>query len=266
LPAFSDYASVDAVKPGARVWAVADAPGGSASPAVLIASQRYGAGLTAVVCMQNLWRWRLAQEANPQHFDRFWQQFLRYLGEGSRDNVVLRLPDQQLEPRGDIHVVVERRPDPRPGSNTGEPYRLQVTDADKKTVADHALVLAPGQSAEATFRVAEPGLYQLSVLDRSGAVSAHRSLDIREIDNELEYTARDMENLRQWAHLSGGVALRFEDCESASQLVERIRASGEQPLRRLPIRRPLGINGWVLGMLLGCLCTEWAARKRWGLL
>ena len=133
LPTFSDYAPVASVKPGARVWAVANTSGGiSRSAPVLIASQRYGAGLTAVICMQNLWRWRLAEEANPQHFDRFWQQFLRYLGEGSRDNVVLRLPDQQLEPREDIRVLVERRPDPRPGSNVPEAYRLQVADAQQQ--------------------------------------------------------------------------------------------------------------------------------------
>ena len=103
------------------------------------------------------------------------------------------------------------------------------------------------------------------MLDRSEAVVAYRSLDIRDIDNELLYTARDMENLRQWANLSGGMAIRFEDYETADQLVDQIKASGEQPLRRRPIRQPLGINGWVLGMLLGCLCVEWAARKRWGL-
>jgi len=179
--------------------------------------------------------------------------------------VVLRLPDQQLEPRVDIRLLVQRRPDPRPGSNVSESYRLQVTDAQQQKVADHAIELAPGESAELTFTVSEPGLYRASVLDRSEAVMAYRSLDIRDSDNELRYTARDMENLRQWANLSGGAAIRYEDCETVDQLVDQIKASGEQPLRRRPMSQPLGINGWIMGTLLGCLCVEWAARKRWGL-
>jgi hypothetical protein len=265
LPTFSHLAPVASVKPGARVWAVADIPGARSSPPVLIASQRYGAGLTAVICMQNLWRWRLAEDANPQHFDRFWQQLLRYLGEGSRDNVVLRLPDQRIEPGRDIRVLVERRPDPRPGVNVRESYRLQVADAQQQTVADHAIELAPDQSAEVTFRVTVPGLYRASVLDRAEAVVAYRSLDVREVDSELLYTARDMENLRQWANLSGGMASRFEEYGSADQLVDRIKTSQLQPLRRRPVSQPLGINGWMLAVLLGCLCVEWALRKRWGL-
>jgi len=82
-------------------------------------------------------------------------------------------------------------------------------------------------------------------------VAAYRSLDIRDVDNELLTTARDMENLRQWANLSGGVAIRSEDCESADQLVDEIKASVERPFLRRPDRRPLGINGWILGALRG---------------
>ncbi|MHC4400161.1 MAG: hypothetical protein ACYTG0_10820, partial [Planctomycetota bacterium] len=85
LPAFTHFATVDSVKPGAQVWAVHPSAGRRQSQQVLMAAQRYGAGLSAVICVPNFWRWRLAKEGNPQHFDRFWQQLLRYLGEGARD-------------------------------------------------------------------------------------------------------------------------------------------------------------------------------------
>jgi uncharacterized cupredoxin-like copper-binding protein len=232
---------------------------------VLIASQRYGAGLTAVICLQNLWRWRLARTSDPQHFDRFWQQLLRYLGEGSREQVDLQLPDQRLQPRESIRVVLRRSPDPQQPADAEQPYRFCVTDAETEVIAEHAVELAPGQSVDLTFKVLEPGIYRASVLDQDGAVVVFRSLDISEAEHEFLYTARDMENLRQWANLSGGEAICVEDHQHADQLVKQIKAGVEQPRNRRSVPRPLGINGWVLAMLLGCLCLEWLVRRSWGL-
>jgi hypothetical protein len=265
LPTFRHYAPVDSVKPAARVWAVGDFGQPSAGRPVLIASQRYGAGRTAVICVQNLWRWRLARDSAPEHFDRFWQQLLRYLAEGNLDHVVLRVPDQRLQPGADIRVVVERRPNAQPQSAALARYRVRATDEEKQPVAERVLELAPGQTTEVAFNFPRPGLYHASVLDQHGAVMANRSLDIREVDSEFLHTSRDMHSLRQWANLNGGTAVPFEDCRDVGQLVDQIRAVAEQPRRSGPLRRPLGINGWMLALLLGCLCSEWLVRKRWGL-
>jgi hypothetical protein len=31
------------------------------------------------------------------------------------------------------------------------------------------------------------------------------------------------------------------------------------------MRRPVGMNGWMLALVVGCLGGEWLLRKRWGL-
>ncbi len=265
LPTFSQYAVVDSVKPGAQVWAVHPSAGRADSGPVLMACQRYGTGLSAVICVQNFWRWRLAKPSDPQHFDRFWQQLFRHLAEGSRDRVAIVVPDQAMQPGRQIRLVVQRRADPR-GSRAGpESCRVLVHDEKNQPVADHVVELRPEASVEVAFPAQRPGLYAASVADAAGNVLANRSLEISSVSAEFNQTARNMETLRQWAALSDGAAVRSEDCSDAGELVREIKARAERPRQDVSHRRPVGVNGWVLALLAGCVCAEWCLRKHWEL-
>ena len=149
LPSFPRYAAVESVKPGAQVWAVS----ATDPAAVLMACQRYGGGLSAVICVQNFWRWRLAKESKPQHFDRFWRQLFRHLAEGSRETVTLMVPDQRLQPNSQIRLIVQRRPDPRALQQGAQSYRVLVKDEKDQVLADQAVELLPGGTAEVAFPV-----------------------------------------------------------------------------------------------------------------
>ena len=92
---------------------------------ILMASQRYGAGLSAVVCIQNFWRWRLAKDSEPQQFDRFWRQLFRFLSEVGRQDVSIHLADQELHPQMDVQVVLEKQPNPKNITDT-EPQVLRA--------------------------------------------------------------------------------------------------------------------------------------------
>jgi hypothetical protein len=105
----------------------------------------------------------------------------------------------------------------------------------------------------------------MSVLNRQGDVQAERSVEISDLDEEFLDTARNMETLRQWASLSGGAAVRWEECRPVGSLIDALEAALNRPGRAVAHRVPMGINGWVLGVLLTCLCAEWLLRKRWGL-
>jgi uncharacterized membrane protein len=265
LPTFSQYAVVDSVKPGAQVWAVYPSAGGPDSGPPLMACQRYGAGLSAVICVQNFWRWRLAKPSDPQHFDRFWQQLFRHLAEGSRELVAIVVPDQRMQPGPRIRLTVRRRPDPRTSQAAPQNYRVLVKDEKERPVADQAVELRPGASVEITFPAQRPGLYAASVVDAAQNVLASRSLEISDVSAEFNNTARNMEALRQWAALSDGMAVRCEDCSDAGKLVREIKARAEHPRQDVSHRRPVGVNGWVLALLAGCLCVEWSLRKHWEL-
>jgi hypothetical protein len=75
-----------------------------------------------------------------------------------------------------------------------------------------------------------------------------------------------METLRQWASVSDGLAFKREECPEASALVQQIRNRIEKVRLTAQIRRPVGVNGWMLSVVLACLGAEWLLRKRWDLI
>ena len=265
LPRFAHGAHVEEAKLGAQIWAVnADDTGPDGRPRILIAQQRYGAGISAVICMRDIWQWRLAKDSDPQSFDRFWQQFFHYLNEAAGEEVAVRFPDQDLSPGADIHAVIERRPDPQ-DQGAARSYRVQIEDGHKKRIKAETIELAPGRSVEVTFKAETTGICTVKVLDANHAAQASRSVEIREANIEFQHAARNMESLRQWASLTGGVAVKAEDCDDAGQLIAQFKARAERPSRASDSRMPVGVNHWVLIVLLACLCAEWSLRKQGGL-
>jgi uncharacterized membrane protein len=263
LPTFTQYGRVDAAKAGAQVWALHEQDVGPNGPRILMAAQRYGAGQSAVLCVQNFWRWRLDKDSDPQVFDRFWRQLFRWLGESSRQDVAIQFADQELRPQSDISMILERQPDPKNPKIAAQKFRVRVEAENKEAVLEQTAELAPSRPFNMTFHAGVPGIYTVIVLDSSSAPVAMRSVQIRDISVEFRDTARNMELLRQWANLSGGLALRAEDCRGMNELLVQLKAKVEQSRRGKVTRQPLGVNGWVLAGLLGCLSAEYVLRKRW---
>ena len=148
LPPFTHAAAIESVKPGAQVWCVhSSSQGPTGQPAVLMAQQRFGAGVSAVIGVQTFWRWRLGRDsAIPQAFDRFWRQLLRYLAEAGREDVLIRVLDQQLTPGTEVRLMIERQPDPTAKSAAQE-YRVRIADPEKQTVSESNVQLVPGGQA-----------------------------------------------------------------------------------------------------------------------
>ncbi|HKV08221.1 MAG TPA: hypothetical protein VJ725_08795, partial [Thermoanaerobaculia bacterium] len=115
------------------------------------------------------------------------------------------------------------------------------------------------------FRAENAGIYNVAVADGHGVQIAAQPVEIKDVDREMERTGRDMENLQQWAGMSRGLALPEEDCRDADVLVAQILDRIEELKRGKARPAPFGINGWVLALLAGCLCGDWALRRRWGL-
>jgi len=262
-PAFAQYGRVDAAKPGAQIWAEHPEDDGPGGKRILMASQRYGAGVSAILSIQNFWRWRLARDSDPQHFDRFWRQLLRFLGEPSRQEVTIHLADQDLRPQMDVQMSVEKNPAPSDVPGARQRFSVQVENELKKVVSDQTLELLPGRPVELRFRAEKEGLYTVRVEDAQKKPLASRTIEIRETNLEFRDTPRNMETLRQWASLSDGLALKMEDCPGGSALVAQIKSKVEQVRRFKPIRRPAGVNGWMLALVVACLGAEWLLRKKW---
>jgi uncharacterized membrane protein len=265
LPAFTQYGRVDAAKPGAQVWAVHQTDEGPQGRRILMASQRYGAGLSAVVCIQNFWRWRLAKDAEPQQFDRFWRQLFRFLSEVGRQDVSIHLADQELHPQMDVQVVLEKQPNPKNITDTNREFLVRVEDGQKKLLHEETVELETGRPVDFRFHADKADIYTVTVSDLMKVPIATRPIEIRDVNVEFQDTARNMETLQQWASISDGLAVKVEDCRDAGDLVAQIKAKIEQVRHGKQMRRPTGVNGWLLTLVLGCLGSEWLLRKRWGL-
>jgi len=265
LPTFTQYGRVDAAKPGAQVWALHQQDEGPSGRRILMASQRYGAGISAVICIQNFWRWRLAKESEPAQFDRFWRQLFRFLGDSSRQDVAIHLADQDLHPEMDVQLSVEKQPSPKDATQTTQKLEVRVENDQRKQILEQIVELASARPADMSFRADKAGIYTVSVRDLNKQPVASRTVEIRDLNLEFQNTGRNMELLRQWASLSDGLALKVEDCPDASEMVSQIKAKVEQVRRGKPLRRQVGANGWMLGLVLSCLAAEWVLRKQWHL-
>jgi hypothetical protein len=230
-----------------------------------MASQRYGAGLSAILAIQNFWRWRLARDAEPQQFDRFWRQLFRFLSEVGRQDVSIHLADQELRPQMDVQVVLEKQPNPKALSETTRQFFVRVEDGQKNLLHEEVVDLEPLRPVEFKFRAEKADIYTVTVSDTQKVPIATRPIEIRDFNVEFQTTGRNMESLRQWASVSDGLAMKAEDCRDASQLVNQIKAKIEQVRQGKAMRRPIGLNGWVLTFLVGCLASEWLLRKKWRL-
>lgn len=265
LPTFTQYGRVDAAKSGAQVWALHQSDEGPHGRRILMAAQRYGAGLSAVLTIQNFWRWRLAKDADPQQFDRFWRQLFRFLSEVGRQDVSIHLADQELHPQMDVQVVLEKQPNPKNTTDTNRRFFVRVEDSHKALLQEQSVELEPLHPVEMKFHAEKPDVYTVTVLDPLKAPITTRAIEIRDVNVEFQNTARDMESLRQWASVSDGLAVRAEDCPDAHGLVSQIKAKIEEVRRGKQMRRPAGVNAWSMTLVLGCLGGEWLLRKRWGL-
>ena len=265
LPTFTQYGRVRAAKPGASVWARHGSDSTAEGPRILIASQSYGAGLSAVIAIQNLWRWRLAKDSDPVHFDRFWKQFLRYLGQSGRQQISIQFPDQERAPGMDLTALVERRSRPEEAGDETRAYTVRVTDPEKQIVLEQSLDLEPLRPVAVTFRARLEGLYSVSVFGETDIPLASQPLEVKGVDREMARNGRDMENLRQWASVSQGLALPIEDCRDAGALISEIKKRVEALREKRVRRRPLGIDGRTMLWLLACLGGEWALRRKWSL-
>jgi uncharacterized membrane protein len=288
LPTFTHYGRVESAKPGAVVWAEHEQDMGPQGKRILMAEQNYGAGRSAVICVQNFWRWRLAKNADPEQFDRFWRQFFRYLGEAGRQSVLIDFTDQQLEPPTDLNVVLQSQKQPSdsasppapapgaastsappasPGSDTSARFTVVVKDPSEKEILRRPVDLPPGQDVPFSFHAETEGFYTIAVLDSHNADIAERSIQVQNNKLELENTGRDMENLRQWAALTQGIAFKEEDLHGGvDPVIAAIRREIQATANANMSRLPLGLNGWILTLVSGCLGLEWVLRKRWNLL
>ena len=259
MPKFCDYARVHAVKAGADVLAVKGAGvAADGAPQVLLARQPFGAGFTAALTTDLLWRWKMSLPSSSRAPETFWQQLLLSLrpppGAGLRLEKLTQTPS--------AHVAVALRVAGPAGGNAVPaaeavspngrkiPLPLRVAKGGVQDGGQWETSFVPGVAGHWEVRATDPARNLARV---TFAVSE------KAVTTESLNLPPDLEGMRRLAQSTGGALIGseplFQDRTAAS-------AAETPPLRASPAWN----SGWLLGLLLGLYGTELIVRRWFRLL
>lgn len=255
-------------KPGATVYARAARPGAAAatdSNPIYFAGQFYGSGNVFFMGSGEMWRLRSLDDSLHE---RLATQLVRHVSQGrllrgarrarllvDRDrfavgsNVVVRL----VVPEGDPAVPAECRVAGPDGTIVRVPL---VAERDRPGVL------------QGSFVAARDGSWRIDVeLPGEGGEKVSRRIQARLPDRELERPRLDRGVLEQLATLSGGTA-HFLVAQPWTPVDSQSLAAGikDRSRREYETGSPDGafkrrLNGILLALGVGLLCTEWILRR-----
>lgn len=288
-PAFTSMAAVEAqqvepprlgglwqaerVKAGSRVIAETDA----GEPAIV--TMPFGAGGTAMVLVDDLWKWSLFDRR--QHnltglYDTFWSNLLRsmVLGDAFQPgaDVALQLSQRTMPLGAALDVDVATRRTPVADAQLHLSLVGPLIDAQAAAGsggsggAGESLALTPlpgqGMRARATIKPQKPGLYELR-LDAPQLTPKRivARFNVYDLDVERLNIAADPTAMAYLSHVSTGVVLDPQEPEQLLDMLRRERASRVEPGRA----EYAWDHGWLMTLVLCWMGLEWLIRRRSGL-
>jgi hypothetical protein len=233
---------------------------------VLFATQYAGAGRTAFLGFDGTWRWR---GFGADVFDRFWVQTIRYLVEGKvagGNRRGMLLTDQDTYPLG------------KPIRATARLFDQQFAPLQTAEVTGYTTLAGEERPLVFTRMTDRLGWYEATfVPPRTGACALMLPLpgdrglaevvrrEVQVVRPNLEIRDARMHRAELQALAAATPDGAYHDVRDTARVPEKIPDRHESTtIRSRPT--PLWDNGWLLGVLIGLLCVEWALRKYYRLL
>lgn len=233
----------------------------------LLIGQSTGAARVLAFAGDTTWQWAMQDEWAVEAHQRFWRQIIFWLTKMDNDGQSAAWIDVQprdLNPGGIASMTFGLRDEEgSPVPNAG----LQVTVTPPAGPAKEVAVRSEGANGAGEFGdTSESGDYwaQLLATDPAGGnnVAVTRFL-VNRRDPELDHPAADPALLREIAHLSGG------DFLTPETMLARLQDWVDNGMPSLELRRServsLWDNWWSLLLFIAVMTTEWALRKKRGL-
>lgn len=232
----------------------------------LLATGRFGAGLTIFMGTEETWRWRKAGR-NAEFFDKFWVQVVRYLLAGrtqeGQNRSRLQADRDHYEVGQPIEVtakLLDEHYEALPAPSIA--VTLEVAGQSTETITLLPVPNRPGEFA-ATTTASRAGLHQLRLQSSlTGEGPIQTSFQVELPSAETRHSGQNQPILEELASLSGG---RYFPLSQIAELAAAIPAASKtKEVRTAP--QPIWDNEFVLALLVALLASEWLLRKRFQLL
>jgi len=258
--------SPDLLKSAAEPLAEAVPVDGADEPLPLVVSMRYGAGRSALVGTDEIWRWRYGRGEPPT--ERFWLPLIRTLARprlaslgaaatlevqppiartGQVVSVELTIIDQAIAEvaAGELRVSVERTPRGGASSRALRLTRQAGSGAGRTRYAG-------------SFTALDPGAFEVTVNpDELGGVNPSARFEVIAPDDEMRNPQADHAALAALAAATGGRVLGPEDLGELPGLLPNRRIIIPQP----PETATLWDTPLALLLVLSLATLEWVGRR-----
>jgi hypothetical protein len=264
LPPLSTFNRLTRLKPGATALLTGTGQGVSEGQIVL-ASQRYGRGLSLALPVQDTWIWQMHADIplEDETHETLWRQLLRWLVNETPDQLTF---SASAEPAG-LNQTVQFHADLRDAgfNRINDAAISALVEGPDGSVSEMPLRWSNRRDGEylGAFTPAASGLHQIRVrAERGGEDIASGTLALDAVEDNGEFFNAQMRAplLRRIAEETGG---RFYALADIGRLAEDVRYSGSG------ITRVESYDLWdmpfVFLLLIGLVGGEWAFRRMRGL-
>lgn len=259
MPGFSVLNAMGAAKPGASVIATVTDERGGVAPALIV--QRYGAGISAVLAVGDMWRWAMQGRDQGEDLARAWRQLVRFVASEAVHPVTLRATRDGSEPvRLKCHVRDEKF---EPRDRATVTMTVTLPDGSRARLSAEPSLEEPGVF-EADYLPSQSGGHHAEavVTDAAGQVidSAATGWASDPAADEFRALRPNRTLLAQLAATTGGEVIKADALGAfAASLAER-----EAPITETQAR-PLWHTPWMFLLALLCLIGEWTVRRMRGM-
>lgn len=263
LPPLTAVNRIRRAKPGATV--LLTAPGDRDGDQIVLAYQRYGAGKSIALPVQDSWLWQMHADVpfEDQTHETLWRRLMRWLVDDVPDRVTTTLTEDHVEAGQAVGLFAAVRDETFGQVNDGRVTATVIgPDGADSTVSLDWSIERDGEYAARIVPEA-PGLYEVRVqAERDGKPAGGEVTWFRSGPSDGEYFDAGMRAplLRRIAEETGG---RFYDPDTIGSLPEDLRYTGagvtvveEKDLWDMPA---------LLALVVILLGVEWTLRRQWGL-
>jgi len=264
MPTLYGYAPVVKAKPGSSVLAVHDKDKNQYGKRIILAVQNYGAGKTAALTIDSLWRWRLKSPATDKSYEKFWRQLIHWLTTERLEKISLKIDKNFYAVKENVKIEValfEREFQ----SKTTEVTADIIDPQGKLNKVKLDYSIGGNWEYEGKFVPQIKGGYRMKVVAKNAfgkeLVSNEIYFDVRETSLEFSNVTLNETGLQYLASISNGKY--YKPNEVTDRITKDLTKAN---VFYIQVDKDLWDNPWVLCALVALFAAEWVLRKMRGLI